>query len=99
MVYGSETWSLNAQERRKVKLFEIMCLRSIWGVKRMGRLRNTLIRERYLCELSVLERIERIISKWFGHVEIMGRKDWLKRAYCANKRVTRGDGDHTEDGG
>ena len=24
-VHGSETWSLSAQERRKVELFEMMC--------------------------------------------------------------------------
>ena len=30
-VYGSETWSLSAQERRKIEVFEMMCLRNMCG--------------------------------------------------------------------
>ena len=29
VVYGSEMWSLSAQERIKIKVFEMMCLRNI----------------------------------------------------------------------
>ena len=57
MVYGSETWSLNAHVRIKIEVSEMMCLRNICGLKRVGRLRNASIRERCVCELSVLERI------------------------------------------
>ena len=46
VVYGSETWSLSAQERRKIELFEMMCLRNICGIRRVDRMRNTIIRER-----------------------------------------------------
>ena len=31
VVYGSETWSLSAQERRKIEVFKMMCLRNICG--------------------------------------------------------------------
>ena len=44
-VYGSETWSLGAQVRRKIEVFEVMCLRSIRGIKRVDKVRNFLIRE------------------------------------------------------
>ena len=30
MLYGSETWSLGAQERIKLKVVEMMCLRNMW---------------------------------------------------------------------
>ena len=63
---------LSAQERRKIEVFEIMCLRNVCGIRRVDRIRNSLIRER--CELSVLERMEGNVFKWFGHVERMGRK-------------------------
>ena len=46
VVYGSETWSLSAQERRKIEVFEMMCLRNICGLRRVNRVRNALIRER-----------------------------------------------------
>ena len=46
VVYGSETWSLSAQERRKVEVFEMMCLRNIYGIRSVDRVRNAIIRER-----------------------------------------------------
>ena len=29
VVYGSETWSISGQERRKIEVYERMCLRNI----------------------------------------------------------------------
>ena len=37
VVYGSKTWSLSAQERRKIEVFEMMCLRNICGIRRVDR--------------------------------------------------------------
>ena len=42
---------------------------------------NSLIRERYVCELVVLKRVEVNVLKWFGHVERMGEKRLVKREY------------------
>ena len=66
----------------------------------MDRVRNTIIRGRCGCELSVLERIERNVLKWFGHVEKMGEERLVTRV-CIRQmwRVIEGDGDHREDGG
>ena len=90
IVYGSETWSLIAQERRKIELF-VICLRNICIIRRVDRVRNTIIiRERCWCELSVLERIERNVSKWFGHVERMGDERLIKGVYQANVEGKRG---------
>ena len=92
VVYGSETWSLSAQERRKIEVFEMMCLRNICGIRRVDRVRNTIIRERCGCELSVLERIERNVLKWFVHVKRMGEERLLKRMHQANVESNRGRG-------
>ena len=35
VVYGSEMWSLSEQEKRKIKIFEMMCLRNICGIRRV----------------------------------------------------------------
>ena len=75
MVYGSEKWSLSVQQRRKLEVFEKMCLRSICGIRRVNRMKNLQMRKRFWCELSVLERVERNILKWFGHVEGIGRRN------------------------
>ena len=45
MVYGSKTW-LSAQERRKIQVLEILCLRNICGITRVDRVRNVVIRAR-----------------------------------------------------
>ena len=63
VVYGSETWALSARERRKIEVFEMLCLRNICGIRRVNRVRNPIIREKCGCELSVLERIERNVLK------------------------------------
>ena len=52
----------------KNRSIEMMCLSNIFGIRGVDRVRNSLIRERCWCELSVLERIERNVLKWFGHV-------------------------------
>ena len=40
-------------------------LRNICDIRRLDRVRNSLIRERCGWELSVLERMERNLLKWF----------------------------------
>ena len=79
VVYGSETWSLSAQEKRNIEEFEMMCLRHICGIRRVDRVRNASIRENCGCELSVLERIERNVLKLFYHAERMGEERLVKR--------------------
>ena len=96
VVHDSETWLLSTQEKRKIEVFEVMCLRNICGIRRVDRVRNTLIREKCGCELSVMERIESNVLKWFGHVERMGEERLVKKVYQANgeeegrKRLQRG---------
>ena len=41
-------------------------------------MRNEIIRERCWCELSVLERVERNVLKWFGDVERKGEERLVK---------------------
>ena len=48
------------------------------------RVRNSIIRERCGWELSVLERIERNMLKWFGDVERMGEERLVMRVHRAN---------------
>ena len=58
VLYGSEAWSLRAQESRKIEVFKMMCLRNICGINRVERVRNSLISESSGCQLSVLERMK-----------------------------------------
>ena len=67
-VYGSETWPFSAQEKRKIEVFKMMCLRNKCGKRRVDRVKNPIIIGRCECELSVLQRIERKVLRWFGYV-------------------------------
>ena len=60
-------------------------VKKICGIGRVDGVRNTIIREGY--ELSVLERIERKVLKWFEHAERL-----VKRMYQANVKGNRGRG-------
>ena len=52
-------------------------MRNICGIRRVDRVRSLQIRERCGSELSALERIERNMLKWFGHVEEWGSKECI----------------------
>ena len=43
VMYGSEAWGLRVEERRKLDVMEMRCLRSMCGVTRMDRLRNEVV--------------------------------------------------------
>ena len=45
-LYGAEAWGMRSAERRKVKVREMMCLRSLVGVSRMDRVKNEEMRRR-----------------------------------------------------
>ena len=46
ILQGSETWSLRPQKERNFEVFEMMRQRNICCIKRNGRGRNLLIREK-----------------------------------------------------
>ena len=68
VMYGSETWTVNLKGKRKVEVFDMMYLKNICGVRRSDRVRKSLIRERFGCEMSKMKRMERKFLKWFGLV-------------------------------
>ena len=45
-LYRAEAWGMRSAERRKVKVLEMKCFRSLVGVSRMDRVRNEEVRRR-----------------------------------------------------
>ncbi len=45
-LYGVETWNMGAEERKRLNVMEMRCLRSMCGVARMDRVRNEEVRRR-----------------------------------------------------
>jgi hypothetical protein len=79
LLYGCETWSLTLQKERKLRVFENMALRRIFGPKRdkvMGdwrRLHNEELNDLYSSPNIVgLIKLKRM--RWAGHVAHMGEE-------------------------
>src|SRR5215469_12175415 len=83
VLYGSETWSLNAKERNDLEVYKMKGLRSMCGVSIRDRVRNVRIRERCGWERGLLSRYEQNVLKWYGHVIRRGEDSLVGR-------VTRG---------
>ena len=70
VLYGCETWSLTLREERKMRVFENMVLRRIFGPRRdevtgeWRRLHNE--------ELNIVRVIKSRRMSWAGHVARMG---------------------------
>ena len=79
VLYGCEAWSLTAMEERKLRVFENMVLRRIFGPRRdevMGEWRR--LHNKELNGLYSSPNIVRVIKsrrmRWAGHVARMGEE-------------------------
>ena len=62
-------------------------MRNIYGIRRVERVRTSLIREGYGCELSVQERTKKNVLKWFDVVGRIGDERLVRRVYLTNVEV------------
>ena len=62
---------MRSAERRKVNVLEMKCLRNLFGVSRMDRVRNEEMRRRARIERELASRADQRVLRWFGHVERM----------------------------
>ena len=51
----------------------------MYGVTRMDRLRNKVVRQRTGVETELANRVDGNVLRWFGHVERMNNETLLKR--------------------
>merc|ERR1712121_444092 len=79
VTYGSETWDMRREERNKLDVSEMQCLRNMCGVTRWNRLRNVAVRERVGVKENMCERVDKKVLKWFGHFERMGDERLTKK--------------------
>ena len=62
---------MRSDERRKVNVLEMKCLRSLVGVSRMDRVRNEEVRWRAGIEKGLTCKADKRVLRLFGHVERM----------------------------
>ena len=69
---GAEAWGMRSADRRKVKVLEMKCLRSLVRVSRMDRVRNEEVRRRAGIERELARR---------GHQRVLDGlgmwKEWM----------------------
>ena len=72
---------MDAREKRRLIVIEIKCLRRMWGVTVMDRIRNEVIRGEVGVMRDLAGRAESCVLRWFGHVERMDGERMTKRIY------------------
>jgi len=78
-LYGCETWSLTLREKRKLRVFENMVLRRIFGPRRgevtgeWRRLHNEELNDLYSSP-NIVRVIKSRRMRWAGHVARMGEE-------------------------
>ena len=92
VLYGSESWVLSAEERHRVNVFDMRCLRRVLGVSVMDRVRNVDIRRVCGNKMSLTDRADRNMLKWFGHIERMEGNRLTKKIYTSKVEGNRGRG-------
>ena len=79
VLYGCETWSLTLREERKLRVFENMVLRRIFGTRRdevtgeWRRLHNEELKDLYSSP-NIVRVIKSRRMRWAGHVARMGEE-------------------------
>ena len=65
-MYEAEAWGTRSAERRKVNILEMKCLRSLFGVSRIDRVRNEEVRMRAGIERELVSRADQRVLKWLA---------------------------------
>jgi hypothetical protein len=65
-VYGAETWTLRAVDRKSLERFEVRCWRKMEKISWTDRVRNekVLLRE----DRDIIQTIKRRKVNWIGHI-------------------------------
>ena len=68
LLYGSETWRLTENNKRRVEATEMDALRRSSRISRKERIRNVTIRQQIGLEETIVKEIEQNQLTWYGHV-------------------------------
>ena len=71
LLYGSETWRLTENHKRRVEATEMYALRRSSRISRKERIRNVTIRQQIGLEETIVKEIEQNHLIWYGHVQRM----------------------------
>jgi len=80
ILYNTETWTLKESSKRRLRVFEMACLRTIEGITKWDKIRNTEIRSMLGCTHDIIHRIQQRRLRYFGHISRMANYRYPKIA-------------------
>ena len=93
VLYGCDTWSLTLREERKLRVFEDMVLRRIFGPRRNEVRERRRLHNEKLNDLYSSPNIVRVIKsrkmRWAGHVACMGEERGVYRVLVGKTEERR----------
>jgi len=88
-LYGAETWTLRAADRKYLESFEMWCWRRMEKISWTDRVRNEEVLLRVNGQRNILHEIRKQKDNWIGH--ILGRNCLLQRVIEGKIRRDRSD--------
>jgi hypothetical protein len=79
VLYGAETCGVRAEERRRLNVFEMKCLRGMAEVTLWDRINNDVVRLRTGMVRKLEDRVDARVLRWFGHMVRMDDGRLVKR--------------------
>jgi hypothetical protein len=92
LLYGSKTWRLTENNKRRVEATEMDALRRSSKISRKERIRNVTIRQQIGQEETIIKKIQQNQRTWCGHVQKMaeGRLPKIALKWMRKQKRTRG---------
>jgi hypothetical protein len=92
LLYGSETWRLTENNKRRVKATEMDALRRSSRLSRKERIRNVTIRQQTGLEETVIKETKQNQLTWYSHVQRMaeGRLPKIALKWMPKQKRARG---------
>jgi hypothetical protein len=72
-----------------MEVMEMKCMRAMCGVSIMDRIINDDVGRQCGSEVSIRERMDINILRWYGHVERLEEERMVKSVYCAKVEGSR----------
>jgi hypothetical protein len=92
LLYGSETWRLTENNKRRVEATEMDALRKSSRILRKEIIRNVTIRQQIGLGKIIIKETEQNQPTWYGHVQIMveGRLPKIALKWMPKQKRARG---------
>ena len=90
MIYGSETWAVNAEQAAKLERAEMRMVRWMSGVSLREKKTNAELRESMGIE-KISDVMRRSRLRWMGHVLRKEGNDWVKKSMEMTVEGSRND--------